>query len=44
MKLTGPPEADRRWLEECIDYASFNANESDESDKQLDLLAPIKLK
>lgn len=38
------PESDRRWLEECIDYNSFNSSEIDEEDKQLDLLAPIKLK
>jgi DNA-binding transcriptional MerR regulator len=38
------PDADRRCLEECIDYASFNSAETDEKDKQLDLLIPIKLK
>jgi DNA-binding transcriptional MerR regulator len=38
------PDGDRRCLEECIDYMSFNSAETDESDKQLDLLTPIKLK
>lgn len=38
------PEADRRCLEENIDYVSFNSSETDENDKQLDLLTPIKLR
>lgn len=38
------PDSDRRWLEECIDYSSFTSEETDENDKQLDLLAPIKQK
>lgn len=37
-------DIDRRCFEECIDYISFNSDETDENDKQLDLLAPIKLK
>ncbi len=38
------PDIDRRYFEECIDYISFNSEETDENDKQLDLLAPIKPK
>lgn len=38
------PAADRRLLEECIDYNSFNSSETRVEDKQLDLLAPIKRK
>ncbi len=36
------PDADRICLEECIDYVGFYSDETDESDKQLDLLTPIK--
>ena len=38
------PDIDRRYFEECIDYISFNSEETDENDKQLDLMAPIKQK
>lgn len=38
------PDIDRRYFEECIDYISFNSDETNENDKQLDLLAPIKLR
>lgn len=38
------PDTDRRCLEECIDYISFNSSETNENDKQLDLLIPIKLR
>ncbi|NJD03664.1 MAG: hypothetical protein FIA99_13965 [Ruminiclostridium sp.] len=38
------PETDRRWLEECINYETFNSSEAGEEDLQLDLLAPIKIK
>lgn len=38
------PDIDRRYFEECIDYVSFNSDEINENDKQLDLLAPIKLR
>ena len=38
------PEIDRRYLEECIDFISFNSEETDENEKQLDLLAPVRLK
>lgn len=38
------PEWDRRYLEECIDYLHFNSSETNETEKQLDLLAPIRYK
>ena len=37
-------EKDRRWFEECIDYIHFSAVSTKENEKQLDLLAPIKIK
>lgn len=36
--------ADRRWLEECIDYERFNDPSLPFEQKQLDLLLPIKIK
>lgn len=44
FELDWNSDADRICLEECIDYISFNSPETDENDKQLDLLTPIKLK
>lgn len=38
------PQQDRRCLEECIDYVSFNSPETEDGNRQLDLLAPIKQK
>lgn len=43
-ELDWNPDSDRICLEECIDYVSFNSNETKEDDKQLDLLIPIKIK
>ncbi len=36
------PEADRRWLEECIDYTTFTTAGTPITAMQLDLLVPIK--
>ena len=39
------PNDNRNYLEECIDYYTFNSKETEKSKKQLDLLLPImKLK
>jgi DNA-binding transcriptional MerR regulator len=43
-ELDWNPAADRRCLEECIDYLQFTSNERGFDDKQLDLLLPIKIK
>ena len=43
-KVDWNPYADRRCFEECIDYVNFNSAETDENEKQLDLLIPIKLR
>ncbi len=36
------PDNLREYLEECMDYETFNSQETEESKKQLDLLLPIK--
>lgn len=38
------PEADRRWLEECIDYNTFTTPGTPITAMQLDLMVPIKMK
>lgn len=38
------PKADRICLEECIDFIGFFTSKTDDTQKQLDLLTPIKIK
>lgn len=41
-ELDWHPEILRDYLEECIDYETFSSKETKNSEKQLDLLLPIK--